>query len=122
MCTVLLPPGVNPIAVNKYIIYHSRNHCCHGNATVRSPFIADDADVVINNIKVFRVATEIQQWVPSTLCRATKHFVLLLITIRIKVFVCVYPFLSYPACSLHLSALNYIAIRCLALPYFYIIS
>jgi len=21
MCTVLLPPGVNPIAVNKYIIY-----------------------------------------------------------------------------------------------------
>ena len=24
MCTVLLPPGVNPIAVNKYIIsYHS---------------------------------------------------------------------------------------------------
>jgi len=22
MCTVLLPPGVNPIAVNKYISYH----------------------------------------------------------------------------------------------------
>jgi len=22
MCTVLLPPGGNPIAVNKYIIYH----------------------------------------------------------------------------------------------------
>jgi len=22
MCTVLLPPGVNPIAVNKYIINH----------------------------------------------------------------------------------------------------
>ena len=22
MCTVLLPPGDNPIAVNKYIIYH----------------------------------------------------------------------------------------------------
>jgi len=22
MCTVLLPPGVNPITVNKYIIYH----------------------------------------------------------------------------------------------------
>ena len=22
MCTVLLPPGVNPIAVNKYIVYH----------------------------------------------------------------------------------------------------
>jgi len=23
MCTVLLPPGDNPIAVNKYIIYHN---------------------------------------------------------------------------------------------------
>jgi len=24
MCTVLLPPGVNPIAINKYIIAHQR--------------------------------------------------------------------------------------------------
>ena len=23
MCTVLLPPGVNPIALNKYISYHN---------------------------------------------------------------------------------------------------
>ena len=26
MCTVLLPPGDNPIAVNKYIIYHTHTH------------------------------------------------------------------------------------------------
>jgi len=26
MCTVLLPPGDNPIAVNKYIIYHITYH------------------------------------------------------------------------------------------------
>jgi hypothetical protein len=26
MCTVLLPPGVNPIAVNKYIMYHISYH------------------------------------------------------------------------------------------------
>ena len=26
MCTVLLPPGVNPIAVNKYIVYHIMYH------------------------------------------------------------------------------------------------
>jgi len=26
MCTVLLPPGVNPIAVNKYIISHNIKH------------------------------------------------------------------------------------------------
>jgi len=39
MCTVLLPPGVNPIAVNKYISYHILFVCkcvmyyCHRVAT-----------------------------------------------------------------------------------------
>jgi len=56
------------------ISYHSRNHCCHGNATVRFLFIADGADVVVNNIKVFRVATETQQWVPSALLSSYKTF------------------------------------------------
>ena len=27
MCTVLLPPGDNPIAVNKYISYHIKSKC-----------------------------------------------------------------------------------------------
>ena len=31
MCTVLLPPGVNPIAVNKYIV------SCHSTVVVRFP-------------------------------------------------------------------------------------
>jgi hypothetical protein len=31
MCTVLLPPGVNPVAVNKYIIYHTRSEKCLQN-------------------------------------------------------------------------------------------
>jgi hypothetical protein len=35
MCTVPLPPGVNPIAVDKYIIYHSyqptADKCKDGN-------------------------------------------------------------------------------------------
>jgi hypothetical protein len=74
MCTVLLPPGVNPTAVNKYVSYHSRKNCCHGNATVSSLFIADRADVDVNNIKVFRVDTEIQQWVPSALFSSYKIF------------------------------------------------
>jgi hypothetical protein len=30
MCTVLLPPSVNPIAVNKYIIYHTINEANTG--------------------------------------------------------------------------------------------
>jgi len=28
MCAVLLPPGVNPIAVNKYISYHIKATKC----------------------------------------------------------------------------------------------
>jgi hypothetical protein len=31
MCTVLLPPGVNPIAVNKYIKYQIEDTDTHGN-------------------------------------------------------------------------------------------
>jgi len=27
MCSVLLPPGVNPTAVNKYMIYHHLDRC-----------------------------------------------------------------------------------------------
>ena len=35
MCTVLLPRGVNPIAVNKYVIsYHHINKCCKIHAHV----------------------------------------------------------------------------------------
>jgi hypothetical protein len=35
MCTVLLPPGVNPIAVNKYI-YPSKKALLQGAAVVRA--------------------------------------------------------------------------------------
>ena len=35
MCTVLLPPGINPIAVNKYIKYHILIQF-HENPSVRS--------------------------------------------------------------------------------------
>jgi len=31
MCTVQLPPGDNPIAVNKYISYHIITMCSSGN-------------------------------------------------------------------------------------------
>jgi hypothetical protein len=48
------------------------------------PFLFLMAHVVVNNIKVFRVAIEIQQWVLQHCRRATKHFVLLLTTIGIK--------------------------------------
>ena len=39
MCTVLLPPGDNPIAVNKYISYFSVTHLTHSKA--RFLFFAD---------------------------------------------------------------------------------
>jgi len=38
MCTVILPPGVNPIAVNKYIIYRiilSMNDTCTPKLALR---------------------------------------------------------------------------------------
>ena len=38
MCTVLLPPGVNPIAVNRYIISHEEIKCQLDASEV---FIAD---------------------------------------------------------------------------------
>ena len=33
MCTVLLPPGVNPIAVNKYIKYQIKKECGRTKST-----------------------------------------------------------------------------------------
>ena len=42
MCTVLLPPGVNPIAVNKYIIsYINRN--CSAVARIRGRYVLSGA-------------------------------------------------------------------------------
>jgi hypothetical protein len=46
MCIVLLPPGVNPIAVNKYIIYHNiikscvLTDCMHIVAYLRDIFVS----------------------------------------------------------------------------------
>ena len=36
MCTLLLPPGVNPTAANKYYIisYHIINYCLSGNSVI----------------------------------------------------------------------------------------
>ena len=41
----------------------SRNHCSHGYATIPSLFIVVGVDVAVNNIKVFCVVKEMQQWV-----------------------------------------------------------
>jgi hypothetical protein len=41
MCTVLLPPGVNPIAVNKYIISQIRNQNAVTHATLNAGGVAD---------------------------------------------------------------------------------
>ena len=36
----------------------SRNHCCHGNATVPSLLIVLGVDVAVSSVKVFSVAME----------------------------------------------------------------
>lgn len=43
--------------VLRYLVARSRNHFCHGNATIRSLFIVS-VDVAVNNIKGFSVAME----------------------------------------------------------------
>ena len=57
MCTVLLPPGVNPIAVNKYIIqYHEfqrilkKRDNINGNRNIRETDIYDIH--TINSLKI----------------------------------------------------------------------
>ena len=50
----------------RYILTRSREHFCYGNATIRSIFIVG-VDIAVNNIKVFFVAVEMQQWAPFAL-------------------------------------------------------
>jgi hypothetical protein len=70
--------------VQRYIVARSRNHCCHGNATMHSLFIPIGVAVPANNVKVFSVAMEIQQWIPLPCCPATKYFLPLLRNVHIK--------------------------------------
>jgi hypothetical protein len=55
-------------------VVRSRNHCLHGNATIRSLFVAVGVTVVINNIKVFSVSVEMQQWVTFALLSSYETF------------------------------------------------
>ena len=52
----------------------SRKLCCHANATIHYIFIVVGIDVAVNNIKVFRVATEKQQCVPFALFSSYEVF------------------------------------------------
>ena len=52
-------------------------------------FTVVDLDVGVNNIKVFSVATAMQQLVPFALLWATKYFSLLLTMLSIKYYECV---------------------------------
>jgi hypothetical protein len=59
--------------VEQYIVVRSRNQCCHGNATIGSLCIVVYLDVAVN-IKVFRVAMDMQQWVSFPLLLSYKIF------------------------------------------------
>ena len=48
--------------VQRYIVAHPVDHCCHENASVRSLFVLD-VDVAVGDIKVHIVAMKMQQWV-----------------------------------------------------------
>jgi hypothetical protein len=73
-------------------------------------FTVVDLDVGVNNIKVFSVATAMQQLVPFALLWATKYFSLLLTMLSIKYYecVCVCYSTSYSACKSQFSAAHYL--------------
>jgi hypothetical protein len=52
----------------------SRNHCCHGNATIRSLCTAVDLHAAVDIIQVFSVAMDMQQCVPFVLLSSYKLF------------------------------------------------
>jgi hypothetical protein len=56
------------------------NCCCHGNATIRRLFIIG-VDIAVNNIEVFIIAMETQQW--AFLCAAVElqNILVLLLTV-----------------------------------------
>jgi hypothetical protein len=60
--------------VQLYIVARSRNYCCHGNSIIRSLFIVLCVEVAVNNMKVFGVTMEMQQWVPFALLSNYKIF------------------------------------------------
>ena len=76
MCTVLLPPGVNPIAVNEYISYHSD----YGVSIVfRSPVLypprcstirtkLNKKKQILSVIQLFNVNTKFSQYTRQPLC------------------------------------------------------
>jgi len=47
--------------VQRYILARSREHFCHGNATIRSIFVVG-IDIAVNNLEVLIVIMEMQQW------------------------------------------------------------
>jgi len=71
------------------------NHCCHRRETVRYLFIVS-VYVAANNIYIFSVATEIQQWISLALFSTYRIFVLQLTTISFKYYVWLYSCLSGP--------------------------
>jgi hypothetical protein len=52
----------------------SRNHCCHGNATVLSLFIVSNFQLAVNNTKPVSVAMETEERVLCALLSSYKIF------------------------------------------------
>jgi hypothetical protein len=61
MCTVLLPPGDNPIAVNKYIIIRGgKRECCFRNSGTRGEKMLKSA--VLEGITVSTADQQRTNW------------------------------------------------------------
>ena len=73
------------------IVVLSRNHCCHGNATMLSLFIVFNLQLAVNNTKPVSVAMETEECVLCALLSSYKIFRTVVNKKNILRALCVFP-------------------------------
>jgi hypothetical protein len=73
--------------VHRYVLAHPRNHCCHGNASIRSPFVLD-VDVAVGDIRLYIVAIKCNNGFRALLC-SCKIYRIVFTTVSIYETLCV---------------------------------
>jgi hypothetical protein len=98
--------------IQYYIVLCSCNQCCHGNEKISSLSIVAGIHPAVNNIKVFIVAMEMQQWIPLHCCQSTKYFILQVTMTSMKHYVRVSVFLPVSLHANHIFCALYSGVLC----------